>query len=225
MRAGIYKFFQFEGKKAMDLAARDNKTIIACDTHQGDNQKWEFSPFGAGHSIKSVRSGTYLTCGTVQMNAEVIATPYPVSWSVEKVQRDKEEPTVRILWPNSPLAMTLSSLEVSKPLLKLASVGQAGQEWTALRIDEPTPAPSSIGSGAAPQPCEACGSQHTCILPKKSPAVRIDGPGQHPTIEIHCLDIVPENGTLIFTSATSNTATSSTVTTVTRIERYPAPSQ
>ncbi|EIW77949.1 carbohydrate-binding module family 13 protein [Coniophora puteana RWD-64-598 SS2] len=201
IHAGIYQLVQFGGETAMDLSAGDNRTLIAYGKHESDNQKWEFSPLGAGYSIKGMHSGTYLTCETVQMNATIIATPYPVSWSVENIS-GKQEPTVRIVWPNSPLAMTLISSS-SGTRVKLASVGQTGQEWAAHRVGE-------LSTNPQPGPGAPVVTQSTYTISSSEPAIRVNGGGNHPTIVINSRDAIPESGELVFTSTT---------TTVTKIDR------
>ncbi|EIW78990.1 hypothetical protein CONPUDRAFT_83363 [Coniophora puteana RWD-64-598 SS2] len=105
IRPGIYLILQYGGGTSMDLVGK--RVVKGHIRHEGDTQKWELSPFGTGHSIKSLfeDSGMYITYDT---DANVIATPYPVCWNIEVIS-GRPEPTIRIMWPNSPLAITLSS--------------------------------------------------------------------------------------------------------------------
>lgn len=53
--------------------------------------KWEVKPLGAGYSIRSVLNGRYLTVENgANDGAHIIATPYPVSWSVEPFYAERE---------------------------------------------------------------------------------------------------------------------------------------
>jgi len=133
IRPGIYQLVQFEGAIAIDLSGWDNTTVLGYERHQNGNQKWEFDPLGAGYSVKCIHSGRYLTCERVQVGAPVIATPYPVSWGVEAIV-GKQGLAFRIMWPNSPLAITLDSSCPKTTVLNLSSVRKARQEWIAHRV-------------------------------------------------------------------------------------------
>ncbi|EIW84565.1 hypothetical protein CONPUDRAFT_100750, partial [Coniophora puteana RWD-64-598 SS2] len=82
IRAGVYLVARIEEDSAIDLSGDDGRTVIGYKIHKGNNQKWEFSPMGAGYSIKCVGPGTYLSCEKEQEGATVVAALNPVSWDI-----------------------------------------------------------------------------------------------------------------------------------------------
>ncbi|EIW78961.1 carbohydrate-binding module family 13 protein [Coniophora puteana RWD-64-598 SS2] len=213
IRPGVYLLLQSGGQIAMDLV--NENPVEGHLKHEYSNQKWEISPFEAGYSIRSLYGilGKYLTCET---DSSVITKTHPVSWAIQDIPGNRE-PTIRIVWPNSPLAITLSSFDpgtkvrmfdglavyVNVTKVKLAPIGEPGQEWTVRRVGEPT---------TNPAPGAPVISQATYTVSSSEPAIRVEGAGNHPTIVINDGASIPENGELVFTSTT-------TTTTVTKVER------
>ncbi|EIW78989.1 carbohydrate-binding module family 13 protein [Coniophora puteana RWD-64-598 SS2] len=205
IRPGTYLLLQFGGRMAMDLT--NKHTVTGYTKHEKNNQKWEISPFGAGYSIKSVTGPIerYVACET---DTSVSTKPYPVSWRIESISRN-EETNFQIVWPNSQLAITLTSSDPGTKV-RLAPVGDPGQEWTTRRVGE-------VRTNVAPGAPMTTQSTYTLSSSDSEPAIRIEGAGSHPTIVINDRNTIPENGELVFTTTTtwSNTMTS----TVTKFER------
>ncbi|KIM43918.1 carbohydrate-binding module family 13 protein [Hebeloma cylindrosporum] len=98
---GVYRIVNDGSSNiVVDLSAYDKISILAYETNDGENQKWEFSRLGSGYSIRSLYTGGYITLETgVVEGATLIATGFPMSWAVEA--DDFEAGVWRIRWPNS----------------------------------------------------------------------------------------------------------------------------
>ena len=78
---------------ALDLSGADNRTVIGYAVHGGPNQQWEFVPSGRGYAVRCVRRAAdghalYLAPreGAVRERVAVVASAYPVTWSVEQTE-------------------------------------------------------------------------------------------------------------------------------------------
>ncbi len=78
-------------KTVMDLSGADSTSIIGYPKHGLANQQWEFIPNGHGYIIRSMRPSAdghalylALDCGGLRDYAPVVASPHPVSWSVQQ---------------------------------------------------------------------------------------------------------------------------------------------
>ncbi len=135
---GTYVLLNARGGTAMDLHGGDNTNVIGYPMHGAQNQQWEFIPSGHGYVIRSVRSSKaghalYLTVeGGVRNNAPVVASAYPVTWSVEQTEEGIRwvllKPGLpyrrlthlhRISWPNSNFVFDLADWGDSTPGTKV----------------------------------------------------------------------------------------------------------
>ncbi|KAF9467500.1 hypothetical protein BDZ94DRAFT_960420 [Collybia nuda] len=120
---GVYQICSVTGNTAVEVSLDDRRSVKCCPVHGMLNQQWEVKQLGNGYSICSVLNGHYLTVEKgVYDGAHIIATPYPVSWSVEPFDLERDswdrmaECSVRILsgprqkqtWRNNPSMPTAS---------------------------------------------------------------------------------------------------------------------
>ncbi|PIL34541.1 hypothetical protein GSI_03319 [Ganoderma sinense ZZ0214-1] len=131
---GTYVLLNARGGTAMDLHGADDTNVIGFPMHGNQNQQWEFIPSGHGYVIRCVRPSKaghalYLTVeGGVREHAPVVASAYPVAWSVEQTEEG-----IRISWPNSNFVFDLADWGDSAPGTKIQLMplipGELCQLW------------------------------------------------------------------------------------------------
>ncbi|KAG1881095.1 hypothetical protein F4604DRAFT_462467 [Suillus subluteus] len=100
MQPGIYKFINRQSGTAMDLAKNDYARVVGSPPCDDSIQKWEIAPLGAGHSIRNMQTGTYISVQGVQGGAAVLAGHFPVAWQLITVKVDDENAEmIEICWP------------------------------------------------------------------------------------------------------------------------------
>ncbi|KAM5545468.1 hypothetical protein V8D89_000506 [Ganoderma adspersum] len=125
---------------AMDLNGADNTSLTGYPMHGGTNQQWEFTPCGQGYIIHCVNlsadgHGLYLAldCGGLRDYAPVVASTYPVSWTVEQTDEG-----LIISWPNSQYVFDLANWGDKTPFTKIQLrpliPGELCQLWRATEV-------------------------------------------------------------------------------------------
>ncbi|KIK78483.1 carbohydrate-binding module family 13 protein [Paxillus rubicundulus Ve08.2h10] len=107
-----------------------------------DTQRWEVHPLGAGHSIRNVKYGKYLSLKSVAKESPVVASDFPVAWDVKEIRVAEENAAFyEIRWPMTEFIFELADFGSSSPKTKIhLSDGQlpADQQrcryWKANRI-------------------------------------------------------------------------------------------
>ncbi|KAI9567135.1 hypothetical protein HD554DRAFT_2110876 [Boletus coccyginus] len=85
-----------------------------------DTQKWEVLPLGAGHLIRNLKYGKYLTVKSIAKEAFVVASDFPVAWHVKEVHVPEENAAFyEIHWPESELLFELADFGSSTPKTKV----------------------------------------------------------------------------------------------------------
>jgi len=110
----------------MDLSGGDSKSIIGFPGHGLENQQWHFERLGAGWSIRSVHTGSYLTIEKgLGDRFPVVANAYPVAWAAHEEPSEEEDLiNIRIFWPNTSYNIELlegSATPGAKILLRTAN--------------------------------------------------------------------------------------------------------
>ncbi|KAL4066310.1 carbohydrate-binding module family 13 protein [Scleroderma yunnanense] len=101
MRHGIYIFINRQSGTAMDLIS-DDKLLVGMPPNDSDSQKWEVAPLGAGHTIRNVKTGKYLSVLHATRKEPIITTNFPVAWYMKKIYVVEENAAFfEIWWPNS----------------------------------------------------------------------------------------------------------------------------
>ncbi|KAF9220696.1 hypothetical protein BS17DRAFT_786994 [Gyrodon lividus] len=125
-----------------------------------DTQKWEIHPLGAGHSIRNVKYGKYLSIKSISKEALVVASDFPVSWHVKEIRVAEESAAFyEIRWPMTDFIFELSDFGSSSPKTKIhISEGQLPADkqrcryWKANRIRQNSfyqPSPPTSQSGGS----------------------------------------------------------------------------
>lgn len=52
--------------------------------------QWEVHPLGAGHSIRNLKYGKYLSVKSIAKEALVVSSDFPVAWHVKEVHVPEE---------------------------------------------------------------------------------------------------------------------------------------
>ncbi|KAF9467499.1 hypothetical protein BDZ94DRAFT_960432 [Collybia nuda] len=103
---GVYQIFNLASGTVVDVSLDDRKSVKGHPAHGMLNQQWEVVPLGSGYSFRSILNGHYLTLEKgAHEGAHIMATPYPISWSVEPFYLERESWV--IAWPNAPLVFDL----------------------------------------------------------------------------------------------------------------------
>ncbi|KIJ65357.1 carbohydrate-binding module family 13 protein [Hydnomerulius pinastri MD-312] len=103
----------------MDIT-NDNFTLVGNPPREVDSQKWEISPLGAGHSIRNVKTGKYLSVKSISREALIVASDFPASWHIKEVHVTEESAAFyEIRWPLTDFMFELSDLGSSSPKTKI----------------------------------------------------------------------------------------------------------
>ncbi|KAG9312735.1 hypothetical protein JVU11DRAFT_7165 [Chiua virens] len=137
---GTYSFVNRQSGTAMEMAS--DYSIIGMPPKDMDTQKWEVHPLGAGHSIRNLKYGKYLSVKTIAKDALVISSDFPVAWEIKEVRVAEENAAFHeICWPGTDFIFELGDSGSSAPKTKIhISEGQlfADQQrcryWKANRI-------------------------------------------------------------------------------------------
>ncbi|KAG8215904.1 hypothetical protein J3R82DRAFT_7875 [Butyriboletus roseoflavus] len=85
---GTYSFINRQSGTAMEMAS--DHTIVGMPPKDLDTQKWEVHPLGAGHSIRNLKYGKYLSVKSIAKEALVVPSDFPVAWQVKEVHISEE---------------------------------------------------------------------------------------------------------------------------------------
>ncbi|KAF8129011.1 hypothetical protein EV363DRAFT_1339424 [Boletus edulis] len=137
---GTYSFINRQSGTTMEMAS--DHTIVGMPPKDLDTQKWEVHPLGAGHSIRNLKNGKYLSVKSIAKEALVVASDFPVAWHVKEVHVPEENTAFyEIRWPGTEFLFELADFGSSTPKTKIhISEGQlpADQQrcryWKANRI-------------------------------------------------------------------------------------------
>ncbi|KAF9234384.1 hypothetical protein BU15DRAFT_79067 [Melanogaster broomeanus] len=134
--------------------------VVGMPPKDVDTQKWEVTPLGAGHSIRNVKYGKYLSVKSISKEALVVASDFPAAWDVKEVRVAEESAAFyEIHWPMTDFIFELSDFGSSNPKTKIhISEGnlpadyQRCRYWKANRIRQnsfyqPSPPAAQSGSG------------------------------------------------------------------------------
>ncbi|KAI0065086.1 hypothetical protein BV25DRAFT_1799019, partial [Artomyces pyxidatus] len=111
---GVYTLTDVRWGMALDLSGGDGRSAIGFAKHGWENQQWEWSPLGAGYTIRSVQSQAYLAVdnfNNIQNGraAPIVTSSFPACWDMEILTDDDDDDGIyaRIRWPHSDLALGL----------------------------------------------------------------------------------------------------------------------
>ncbi|KAG1860675.1 hypothetical protein DFJ58DRAFT_270107 [Suillus subalutaceus] len=100
MQPGIYKFINRQSGTAMDLAKNDYTHVVGSPPCDDSIQMWEIARLGAGHSIRNMQTGTYMSAQGIQGGATILAGHFPVAWQLITMKVDDENAEmIEIRWP------------------------------------------------------------------------------------------------------------------------------
>lgn len=142
---GTYTFINRQSGTAMEMGTTDH-SVIGMPPKEIETQKWDISPLGAGHSIKNLKTGKYLSVKSLSKEAHVVASDYPVAWFIREVRVAEENTTFcEIRWPMTEIMLELSHHGSSSPKTKIIlSEGQVSPDqhrcryWKANRTRQPS---------------------------------------------------------------------------------------
>jgi hypothetical protein len=156
---GTYSFVNRQSGTALELTS--DHTIVGMPPKDLDTQKWEVHPLGAGHSIRNLKYGKYLTVRSIAKEALVVPSDFPVAWHVKEVHIPEENAAFyEIRWPESEFLFELADFGSSTPKTKihisegqLSTDQQRSRYWKANRIRQgsfyqsSSPAAQTQGNG------------------------------------------------------------------------------
>lgn len=142
---GTYTFVNRQSGTAMEMNTTDH-SLIGMPPKENETQKWEISPLGAGHSIRNLKSGKYLSVKSLSKDAPVVASDYPVAWFIREVRVNEENAAFyEIRWPMTDIMLELADSGSSTPKTKiLIAEGQLPADkhraryWRATRVRQPS---------------------------------------------------------------------------------------
>ncbi|KAH0835773.1 hypothetical protein J3R83DRAFT_9616 [Lanmaoa asiatica] len=115
---GTYSFVNRQSGTAMEMAS--DHTIVGMPPKDLDTQKWEVHPLGAGHSIRNLKYGKYLSVKSIAKEALVVPSDFPVAWEVKEVHVPEENAAFHeIRWPGSEFIFELADFGSSTPKTKV----------------------------------------------------------------------------------------------------------
>ncbi|KIJ67439.1 carbohydrate-binding module family 13 protein [Hydnomerulius pinastri MD-312] len=129
---GTYTFVNRQSGTAMEMTS--DHILVGMPPKDVDNQKWELHPLGAGHSIRNVKTGKYLSLKSISKEAPIVASDFPAAWSVKEVRVVEESAAFyevnevfndafsavgRIRWPMTDFVFELSDFGSSSPKTKI----------------------------------------------------------------------------------------------------------
>ncbi|KIK18925.1 hypothetical protein PISMIDRAFT_174835 [Pisolithus microcarpus 441] len=85
---GTYTFVNRQSGTAMEMGT--DHSLIGMPPKENEMQKWEISPLGAGHSIRNLKSGKYLSVKSLSKDAPIVASDYPAAWFIREVRVNEE---------------------------------------------------------------------------------------------------------------------------------------
>ncbi|KAI5998524.1 hypothetical protein F5J12DRAFT_318630 [Pisolithus orientalis] len=116
---GTYTFVNRQSGTAMEMNTTDH-SLIGMPPKENETQKWEISPLGAGHSIRNLKSGKYLSVKSLSKDAPVVASDYPVAWFIREVRVNEENAAFyEIRWPMTDIMLELADSGSSTPKTKV----------------------------------------------------------------------------------------------------------
>ncbi|KAH7885641.1 hypothetical protein F5I97DRAFT_1421751 [Phlebopus sp. FC_14] len=93
---------------------------IGMPPKDADTQKWEINPLGAGHSIRNVKTGKYLSVKSISKEALIVASDFPVAWHIKEIHVTEENAAFyEIRWPMTDFMFELSDFGSSSPRTKI----------------------------------------------------------------------------------------------------------
>lgn len=102
MQPGIYKFINRKSGTAMDLAKHDYTCVVGSPPCDDSIQKWEIAPLGAGHTIRNMQTGAYISVKGLHGGAAVFAGHFPAAWQLITVKvADENAEMIEIHWPHT----------------------------------------------------------------------------------------------------------------------------
>ncbi|KIY69184.1 carbohydrate-binding module family 13 protein [Cylindrobasidium torrendii FP15055 ss-10] len=125
----VYRIEAASNGMCADLSGQDHRSLIGFATHDGDNQRWEIVKLGAGHAIRSVYNGVYLSLRMKDDSKELVGSKYPISWDICSIDA-KAGGAFRIRWPESEYLFTMDDGPNAKiRLAKQKSPASPTQVW------------------------------------------------------------------------------------------------
>ncbi|KAL4062653.1 hypothetical protein J3A83DRAFT_4194383 [Scleroderma citrinum] len=116
---GTYTFVNRQSGTAMEMGTTDH-SVMGMPPKEIETQKWEISPLGAGHSIRNLKTGKYLSVKSLSKEAHVVASDYPAAWFIREVRVQEENATFcEIRWPMTDIMLELSDYGSSSPKTKV----------------------------------------------------------------------------------------------------------
>lgn len=153
-------------------------SLIGMPPKENEMQKWEVSPLGAGHSIRNLKNGKYLSVKSLSKDAPIVASDYPVAWFIREVRVNEENAAFyEIRWPMTDIMLELADSGSSAPKTKiLIAEGQLPQDkhraryWRATRVRQPSfyqPSSSANNTGTSSFSIAGLAEKWRLILPAK----------------------------------------------------------
>lgn len=65
-------------------------SLFSLHTSLSSRWQWEVHPLGAGHSIRNLKYGKYLSVKSISKEALVVPSDFPVAWHVQEVRVPEE---------------------------------------------------------------------------------------------------------------------------------------
>ncbi|KAG1725732.1 hypothetical protein EDB19DRAFT_1946677 [Suillus lakei] len=129
MQPGVYKFINRQSGTAMDLHKNDYACVVGSPPCDDSAQNWEIAPLGAGHTIRNMQTGTYLSVKELQVGAAVFVGHFPSAWQFITVKvHDENAEMVEIRWPHTEFMFDLADYGCSAPGTKVRSIFSIGAE-------------------------------------------------------------------------------------------------
>lgn len=120
MQPGIYKVINRQGGTAMDLAKHNYTGVVGSPPCDDSSQKWEIAPLGAGHTIRNLQTGAYLSVKGLDDGVAVFAGHFPAAWQLITVKVDDESAEmIEIRWPHTGYMFDLADYGCSAPGTKV----------------------------------------------------------------------------------------------------------
>jgi len=152
---GTYSFVNRQSGTAIEMTS--DHIVVGMPPKDLDTQRWEVHPLGAGHSIRNVKYGKYLSIKAISKESPVVASDFPVAWHVKEIRVAEENAAFyEIRWPMTDFTFELADFGSSSPKTKiylsegpLPADQQRCRYWKANRIRQNSfyqPAPPAAQS-------------------------------------------------------------------------------
>ncbi|KAH9850991.1 hypothetical protein C2E23DRAFT_887017 [Lenzites betulinus] len=111
-----FAILHMNGKIALELENTGRRRVKHGILHKQESQQWRMTPSADGEVIQACRKSLngkplYLTVqGPAQQDACIVASPYPVSWRVERCKAKDGKATIRIFWQKTNLVISSQNM-------------------------------------------------------------------------------------------------------------------